>query len=84
MKKFLEVVLVFLIAFAGGLAGSYGYDRFLSDGRSGSEETSQSIGTTQQVDYVVKESSDLKTAIKKAYGTVVMIQTVVTSNSIFY
>ncbi|MBQ1512226.1 MAG: trypsin-like peptidase domain-containing protein [Erysipelotrichaceae bacterium] len=84
MKKFLEVVLVFLIAFAGGLAGSYSYDRFLSASKSGSAETSQSIETTQQVNYVVKESSDLKTAIKKAYGTVVMIRTVVTSNSIFY
>ncbi|MBR3167833.1 MAG: trypsin-like peptidase domain-containing protein [Erysipelotrichaceae bacterium] len=83
MKKFLKVVLVFLIAFVGGLAGSYSYDRFLS-GSSKPADATQSLAATQEVNYVVKESSDLKTAIKKAYGTVVMIQTTIASNNPFY
>ena len=83
MKKFLKVLLVFLIAFAGGLAGSFTYDNYFSNKKT---ETTESVGmtTNQEVSYVVKESSDLKTAIKKAYGTVVMIEATVTTNNIFY
>ena len=83
MKKFLKVLLVFAVAFVGGFAGSYAYGQY-----AGKQETAvtpaESDSATQPVNHIVKESSDLKSAIKKAYGTVVEIQVKSTSTNIFY
>lgn len=83
MKKFLKVLLVFAVAFVGGFAGSYAYGQYTGK-QEAAVTTAESESANQPVSYVVKESSDLKSAIKKAYGTVVEIQVKSTSTNVFY
>jgi len=72
MKKYLKILLVLILGFSAGIAGSFTYSLISSRNNTVTPETT-STSEIKNVIYSTVESSDLKTGIQKAYTTVVEI-----------
>lgn len=78
MKKFLGIILIFFIAFTGSFLGN----RAALE-QSGKEKVVASAKPKTEINYATKETTDLKSAIKKAYASVVEIHAEATNVDLF-
>ena len=85
MKRFLKYFLVFLLAIGGGLVGSAAGNKLFQPKTVVSvQPAADTTSTVQNVTYNTTVTSDLKSAIRKAYDTVVEIQVQGTTTDFFY